>query len=49
MPVAYLLGKDIAVVGAIGGLLAPLVGLAVAGLAALHWRFAIRRYQGAGG
>lgn len=48
VPVAYLLGKEPAVVGHLGGLLAPLVGPLFAALAALHWRFCLRRYQGAG-
>lgn len=48
-PVAWLLGKPIPVIGATGGLLAPLAGPLVALLAAMHWTWSIRRYQGGGG
>jgi len=49
VPVAYLLGKPIVVVGELGGVLAPLAGPLLVGLAVLQWRYCIRRYQGAGG
>jgi ABC-2 type transport system permease protein len=49
VPVAYLLGKPPVVVGELGGLLAPLAGALMVGLAVLQWRYCIRRYQGAGG
>lgn len=49
VPAAYLLGKEPAVVGELGGLLAPLVGPACALLASVYWRHCVRRYQGAGG
>lgn len=49
VPVAHLLGKDIALVGDWGGPLALLAGPALVLLAIAHWRYAISRYQGAGG
>jgi len=49
VPVSYLLGKPTVVVGELGGLLSPLVGPLLVGLAAWQWRFCLRRYQGAGG
>lgn len=49
VPVAWLLGKDIPIIGAWGGLAAPLVGPALVLLAMAHWRYAIGRYQGGGG
>lgn len=49
VPVAYFLGKDIAVLGDWGGPLALLVGPGLCVLAVLHWRYALRRYQGGGG
>lgn len=49
VPAAYLLGKEPALVGELGGLLAPLIGPVCALLAARFWRYGVRRYQGAGG
>ena len=49
VPVAYLLGKPIPIVGEWGGLLAPVVGPALTLLAMAHWRYAVSKYQGAGG
>lgn len=49
VPVAFLLGKPIPIIGDWGGLLAPAVGPALALLAMVYWRFAISKYQGAGG
>ena len=49
VPAAYFLGKDIALLGPWGGPLALLVGPALTALAMLHWRYALRRYQGGGG
>jgi ABC-2 type transport system permease protein len=49
VPVAYLLGKPIVAVGSLGGALAPLIGPLLVALTVLHWRYCIRRYQGAGG
>jgi ABC-2 type transport system permease protein len=49
VPVAYLLGKDIALIGDWGGPLALVVGPALTLLAMAHWRYAISRYQGGGG
>jgi ABC-2 type transport system permease protein len=49
VPVSYLLGKEIALVGELGGAFAPLAGPLLALLAMAHWRFCLRRYQGAGG
>lgn len=49
VPVAFLLGKDIPVLGLAGGLAAPFVGPALVLVAMAYWRYAITRYQGAGG
>ena len=49
VPVAYVLGKPIPMLGDLAGLVSPLVGPLLALLAAMHWRFAISKYQGAGG
>lgn len=49
IPVAYLLGKDIPILGDWGGLAAPLVGPLFVLLAMAHWKYAISKYQGAGG
>jgi ABC-2 type transport system permease protein len=49
VPVAYLLGKDIPIVGDWGGVAAPLVGPLFVLVAMAHWKYAISRYQGAGG
>jgi ABC-2 type transport system permease protein len=49
VPIAFLLGKPIPIFGAWAGVAAPLVGPLLVGLAAVHWRFATSRYQGAGG
>ena len=49
VPVSYLLGKETVIVGELGGMLAPLSGPVWVGLALLHWRFCLRRYQGVGG
>ncbi len=49
VPIAYLLGKPIPLIGDIGGLLAPLAGPLFVALAAFHWTWSVRRYQGGGG
>lgn len=49
VPVAHLLGKETAIVGDFGGMIAPLVGPLFVLLAAIHWTYSVRRYQGAGG
>jgi ABC-2 type transport system permease protein len=49
VPIAWILGKDVALVGWWGGVAAPLVGPAVASLAVLQWRWCMRRYQSGGG
>lgn len=49
VPVAYLLGKPIPIVGEWGGLLAPVMGPLLTLLAIAHWRYAVSKYQGAGG
>ncbi|MEO5807972.1 ABC-2 family transporter protein [Devosia sp.] len=49
VPMAYLIGKDIAVLGSWGGPLSLLAGPVLVLLAMAHWRFAISKYQGAGG
>ena len=49
VPVAYFLGKDIAILGSWGGPLALLAGPALVLAAMAHWRYALSRYQGGGG
>jgi len=49
VPVAVFLGKDVAVLGALAGPLSLAAGPLLVGLAMLHWRWSIRRYQGGGG
>lgn len=49
VPVAALLGKPIPLLGDWGGPLALLAGPALVLLAMAHWRYAISKYQGAGG
>jgi ABC-2 type transport system permease protein len=49
VPVAAFLGKDVAPLGAFGAPLALVAGPLFVGLAVLHWRWCLRRYQGAGG
>ena len=49
VPMAHLLGKDIVLVGEWGGILAPLVGPLLVIIAISHWRYAVSKYQGAGG
>ena len=49
VPVAWLLGKDIVLLGNWGGAVALLAGPAMVALAMAHWRYAISRYQGGGG
>ena len=49
VPVAWLLGKPIPIIGDTGGLLAPLAGPLLVLLAVAHWTWSIRRYQGGGG
>lgn len=49
VPVAFLLGKEIPLFGVAGGLAAPFVGPAFVLIAMAYWRYAISRYQGAGG
>ena len=49
VPIAFLLDKPIPLIGATGGLLAPLAGPLFVLLAVAHWTWSIRRYQGAGG
>ena len=49
VPVAWLLGKPIPIIGDIGGLLAPLAGPLVAAIAVAHWSWSIRHYQSGGG
>jgi ABC-2 type transport system permease protein len=49
VPVAWLLGKPIPLLGAWAGVLALIVGPVFALLAAAFWRWSVRQYQGAGG
>lgn len=49
VPVAVFLGKDVAVLGGLAMPLSLLAGPIAVGLAILHWRWSIRRYQGGGG
>jgi len=49
VPVAVFLGKDVAVLGGWALPLSLLAGPVAVGLAMLHWRWSIRRYQGGGG
>ncbi|CAN5364653.1 hypothetical protein BH10PSE9_BH10PSE9_08420 [soil metagenome] len=49
VPVAWLLGKPIPLLGDWAGVLALLVGPVFALLAAAFWRWSVRQYQGAGG
>jgi len=49
VPVAFLLGKDIPILGEWGGLAAPLAGPLLVLIAMAHWKYAISRYQGGGG
>lgn len=49
VPVAWLLGKDIPILGDWGGMAAPLVGPLLVLLAMAQWKYAISRYQGGGG
>lgn len=49
VPVAYFLGKEVAVLGAWGGVISLIAGPLSVLVAMGHWRFCIRRYQGAGG
>jgi len=49
VPVAWLLGKDIPLLGNWAGPLGLLAGPLMALIAIAQWRFCIRRYQGAGG
>lgn len=49
VPTAFLLGKDVPLLGDWGGWIALAIGPLWAGLAVLHWRFCLKRYQGGGG
>jgi ABC-2 type transport system permease protein len=49
VPVAALLGKEVPLIGDWGGPAALLIGPVLALVAAMHWRYAISKYQGAGG
>jgi ABC-2 type transport system permease protein len=49
VPVAVFLGKDVAVLGGAALPLSLLAGPIAVGIAMLHWRWSIRRYQGGGG
>lgn len=49
VPVAVMLGKDVAVLGAWGAPLCLLVGPLAVAVASLHWRYCINHYQGGGG
>lgn len=49
VPVAVLLDKPVPLLGDMGGPLALLAGPILVVLAILHWRYALGRYQGAGG
>jgi ABC-2 type transport system permease protein len=49
VPVAYLLGKPIPIFGDWAGIASPFVGPLLVLLAIAHWRYAISKYQGAGG
>ena len=49
VPVCHLLGKEPAVVGQLGGALAPLSGPLLVLIAMAYWRLCLRQYQGAGG
>ena len=49
VPVAVFLGKDVAVLGGWALPLSLLSGPIAVGIAMLHWRWSIRRYQGGGG
>ena len=49
VPAAAFLGKDVAILGAWGMPLSLLAGPVVVGIAAWHWRWSLRHYQGGGG
>lgn len=49
VPVAFLLGKDIPVLGVWGGLGSLLMGPALIVLARVYWKYSVQGYQGAGG
>jgi ABC-2 type transport system permease protein len=49
VPTAFVLGKDISLLGDWGGWVAPFVGPVAALVAMAHWRYCIRHYQGGGG
>jgi ABC-2 type transport system permease protein len=49
VPAAVFLGKDVAVLGGSALPLSLLAGPIAVGIAMLHWRWSIRRYQGGGG
>ena len=49
VPVAVLLDKPVPLVGAFGAPLALLAGPVLVCIAIAHWRFALSKYQGAGG
>jgi ABC-2 type transport system permease protein len=49
VPVAVILGKDVAILGSLAPPLAILAGPVSAGVAALFWRAGLRRYQSGGG
>jgi ABC-2 type transport system permease protein len=49
VPVAVLLDKPVPLVDAMAGPLALLAGPVLVAIAISHWRFALSRYQGAGG
>lgn len=49
VPTAVLLGKDVPLLGVAAGPLSLLAGPLLAGIAALHWRWCLARYQGGGG
>lgn len=49
VPVAFYLGKEIPIYGALGGVAALVAGPVWVLIGMGHWRFCMRRYQGAGG
>jgi ABC-2 type transport system permease protein len=49
VPAAVLLGKDVAILGPLGGPLSLIAGPLSVAVAVAHWRYCIRHYQGGGG
>ena len=49
VPVAVLLDKPVPLIGTLAAPLALLAGPLLVCIAIVHWRFALSKYQGAGG